>query len=111
MADEFEEDSDLAEVMTGKIEELEVAARSIGLYLDHAAVVQLPPDGKQLAIIGDFMIGDVAFTARVQDPEQEQVDRMFFDLTSGLGNDDFLDSREQIKRNIAEGRHPLDDGK
>lgn len=106
-----EEDPTIAvEQLRSKKDELEAVARKLGLYLNSAAIVPLPPDGTKVGLIADFLIGDVAFTQRIQDPEQEQIDRMFYDMTSGIGNDDFLDKQAQVKKNVAEGRHPFDNG-
>ena len=110
--DEFgEPNEDDLDKLTERIEPLSDAARRIGCYLDRSVVTSIPtPFGPKLAIVAEFSLGQVAFTTRVQDPEQEQVDRMFSEMTFGLGTDELLDSREQMRRNLAEGRSIFDDG-
>lgn len=100
------------DAVSEKIPVLEEQLKKIGVYLDRAAVVPMPvPEGVKLAVVAEFTIGAVAFTKRVQDPEQEQIDKMFREMTGGLtGTNEFLDRREQMKRNLEAGRSIFDDG-
>jgi hypothetical protein len=91
---------------------LYAAARKIGCYLEEAIITDVPggPNGSQRGIIADFSLGKVAFSDRVQNPEQEQIDRAFQEMTFGFGSDEFLDARNRVQRNIEEGRMAFDDG-
>ncbi len=97
--------------LESRIEPLEDAARKIGCYLDRAVVTTIPgPFGPRLAVVAEFSLGKVAFTGRVQDPEQEQIDRVFSEMTFGFGSDEFLDANARVERNLAAGRQAFDDG-
>jgi hypothetical protein len=96
-----------AERLAEKIPLLEERARKLGLYLDQALVVETE---RGTVIMASLVLGDVAFTPRVQDPDADDVDRQLEALTVGMENDEFLDARTRMERNIAAGRDPLDDG-
>ena len=99
------------EKITSRIEPLEDAARKIGCYLDRAVVATIPgPLGPRLAIVAEFNLGKVAFTGRVQDPEQAQIDRVFQEMTFDLGTNEILDAHNRVRRNIEAGRAAFDDG-
>lgn len=111
--DEFFDAPDPEEIqkLESRIEPLEDAARKIGCYLDRAVVTTIPgPFGPRLAVVAEFSLGKVAFTGRVQDPEQEQIDRVFSEMTFGFGSDAFLDARSRVQRNLDAGRQAFDDG-
>jgi hypothetical protein len=94
-----------------KLPLIEEAARKIGLYVDASQVTVLPtPFGAQAALVVDFLVGDIAFSKRVQDPDTDSFDRQFKELEVSMQDDEFLEARAQIQRNVAAGRHPLDDG-
>lgn len=105
--DEEENEDDFFE-LNQKVDSLEEVARKCGVYLEDASVILLPtPMGPRQAIVANFTVGDVAFARRVQDPEQDQIDKAFQQMTHTLGMDEFLETREQMKKNVAEGRNPL----
>lgn len=94
-----------------RTEALEASARKIGLYVEHAVPMMVPtPFGMKPAIAMHFALGDVAFQTRIQDPEQDAFNREFENLTTDMTNNDFLDVRERMKKNVEAGRDPLDDG-
>lgn len=94
-----------------KVTKLEELARKLGLYMDRVTMTDMAtPLGTRWCIVADFTIGDVAFVKRVQDPEQAKIDKQFKQMTHGMGTDEFLELREQMKKNIEEGRNPLDKG-
>ncbi len=83
--------------------------RQIGLYVDDMSVVAIDgPDGPEVALAVTAEIGDVAFSKRVQDPEQDDVDDEFRQMQVSMANDEFLDNRDKIQKAIKEGRDPLD---
>lgn len=94
--------------LQGKIEELEEEARRLGLYLEQAAVMNLGPGTSRL--VARFTIGDVAWSSRVQEPEADRDKRELAEVDARMADDDFIDTRERIKRNLAAGRDALDDG-
>jgi hypothetical protein len=98
---------DEAERLMEKLPELEERARRVGLYLEGSAVVQ--SQGRPL-LVTRMLLGDVAFTKRVQNPDADDVDRELEEMTARIQDDEFLDARQRIARNVAEGRDPLDDG-
>lgn len=85
--------------------------RRLGLYVEHTdrTVVDGPMGPVQVMLV-EATIGDVAFTDRVIEPERDATDIAFRELEAAMLTDTFLDEREQIKRNIAAGRDPLDNG-
>lgn len=85
--------------------------RRLGLYMEAGQIVGVDtPLGPRPALAVVAVIGDVAFTGRVQDPEGAAFDQQFRVIEAEEGTNAFLDERERIKRNIAAGRDPLDDG-
>ena len=88
------------------LEQLEDAARKLGLYLDRAMWVPTP--GGPPALVVDFLIGDVAWSPRVQDPDQAAADTAFSQIAVEETKTDFDDLAERIRRNIAAGRSPFD---
>lgn len=81
------------------LDALEDKARQIGLYLEQGGVV--PPPGFEgdgtppvLAVVCDFVIGDVAWSKRVQDPEQHAFDKDFKAIQDDVEQDD-LSAMEQ----------------
>ena len=100
------DDAQVAE-LTKAADMLEPELRRIGVYSDSTHVLEFP-DGTPVLVI-DAYLGDVAFSKRVQDPEQHDFDREFKKMTLGTVADDFLDARGEIERRIAEGKPILGD--
>lgn len=85
--------------------------RRLGLYLEGGQIISVDtPMGPKPALALGMVIGDVAYTGRVQDPEAAAFDDQFRTIEAEEATNTFLDERERIKRNIAAGRDPLDDG-
>lgn len=90
-------------------ENLDAATRKIGLHLQSLEVAGTPDDdhlpeqlkGKLIAT-GLFMVGDLAFSDEVQNPEAAKMKEEFRDIVPNI-NDTFLDIREQLKREAEEG--------
>ena len=66
---------------------------------------------KGYVLIGQVFatIGDVAFSKRVQFPEEESIDDEFRVLEQSFANDEFLDQRNRIAQALEEGRDPFDE--
>lgn len=79
--------------------------RQIGLYANEGRFLSRDDGRVFLAVSVD--IGDVAFTTRVQDPEQAQFDDQFRQVATEVVDDDFLETRERMRRRIAEGKNPF----
>lgn len=95
------DDAQVAELMkAGDL--LEPELRRVGVYVDNTNIVEFP-DGTPVLVI-DAYLGNVAFSKRVQDPEQHDFDREFKKMTFGTVADDFLDARGDLERRIAEGK-------
>lgn len=88
-------------------ERLEDKARKMGLYVDHVQAV-MGADG-ELVLVADFILGDVAFSDRVQNPEKYSTNTMVDTLEKSMQTDTFLEERAKIQRNLAAGRDPLAD--
>lgn len=104
---------DAARVLTTeKLPLIEEAARKIGLYVDSSTITMVPGQygNPEPALVVDFLVGDIAFSKRVQDPDTDSFDRSFKELEVSMLDDEFLETRAQIQRNVAAGRDPLDDG-
>lgn len=86
-------------------EQIEDKARQMGLYYDSARAVMLP-DG-ELVLMVDFILGDVAFSDRVQNPQRYSTDTLLRTMEKGQQDDDFLNERERIKQALARGEDPL----
>jgi hypothetical protein len=98
MPESSEEFDFMKENLSNLLTELENRSRKIGLYLKSAGLHvetaeedEIPEDPKLVVIFG---IGDIAFSPRVQDPEQEKVDNQFRQIASGTLSDDI----DEIKR-------------
>ncbi len=90
---------------------LEDVLRKIGVYVKDVAIMPLPlPTGVKPMLALRTTVNRAAFTDRVIDPEKDAMNRQFEAMTSNAEDDMFIDRREQIRRNIAEGRDPFDDG-
>lgn len=107
---------DDAERLSAKVSDLEEAARKLGLYLDQAVVATLdapsgdPDEEASPVLFASMSINRVAFSTRVQEPEQDRFDRQLREMELGERDQKVVEAKEQIARNIAAGRDPLDDG-
>lgn len=110
----MDEDEDLEgtpQKLMEKVRDLEEAARKVGLYLDRAAVIVVETHtGPQPALVANFALNKVAFTPRVQNPEEDDFALRFKAIESEMTTQAAKDSKAQMQRNIEAGRHPLDDG-
>lgn len=85
--------------------------RRLGLYVDRTdETVTEGPLGPVPVLVVEATIGAVAFTDRVVDPEKDAIDSQFREMEASMLTDEFLDAHERMRRNIAAGRDPLDDG-
>lgn len=73
------------------IEKLQEEARKIGLYVSAAFLqpdpMTIPGEKTEPRIIVTFAVGDVAFSDRVQNPEQDEVEDQFRGIEHGMVRD------------------------
>jgi hypothetical protein len=92
--------------LEAKVEELEGAARKVGLYRQTHLLVLEPTTTKdgdrtaRLTIVANFTAGDVAWSPRVQNPEGHDVDRQFRSIQSELETDEFEQYRQALEERI-----------
>lgn len=82
-------------------EVLAEGARKVGLYVEDMGVVMSPPgsfDEPTPVMVCNFNIGDQAFSARVQDPDQDQMETEFKKLARQAETDNFEQLRERLAR-------------
>lgn len=95
------------------ISDLETAARKIGLYLDQAAIAATPDtepgaEPTRLMVMVGFTIGDLAWSARTQDPETAAFDHSFREMRVEQEDAEFEAMRRQWKEGNL-GWKPKDD--
>lgn len=83
--------------------------RKMGLYVDEVAMGEAQEFGSPF-LIAVATVGDLAFSDRVLNPEQERFNDEFRNIQVEENSASFDAMRERMKRNIEEGRDPLDDG-
>jgi hypothetical protein len=115
--------------LQAKQEEMELALRSIGVYVESAcwhdplgearAMVEQSGEmteeqieerfgGKKAYVLAvECFVGDVAFSDRVQNPDQFSVDDEFKAIAREFGDQAFKDAQAKIQQAIAEGRDPF----
>lgn len=98
--------SDEIDVLQIAVNGLEDPARQIGLYLQDWQPHDTPAG---LAAVVAFDIGDVAFSKRVQDPVEADIDAEFRTIALDAQTDEWLDARSAIVANLAAGRDPFDE--
>lgn len=85
------------------LDELEDDARKIGLYVDSAHVMPDPQGSGEMVFMVDFMLGDVAFSDRVQNPEQYGSDQILRGMEAGMQRSDFEETREKMIESLKNG--------
>lgn len=109
--------------LLAKSEELALALRQIGLYEDRSAWIsegeEPRPDepfaehrkameGRHILIM-NCLIGDHAFSKRVQNPEQVDVDAEFRAMMGGFEKQDHDDTLEKIEDRLKQGLNPFEE--
>lgn len=105
------------EKLREKVEELEDKCRKVGLYLNGVAlnIDQGPQDEedtdpiKAHSLLVQFGIGDVAFSKRIQDPEQDKMDDEFRVIAAADVDDDMERIRQQYLKGQDEDSTEPDD--
>lgn len=82
--------------------------RRIGLHVQRTQVID-PEKMPQAMVPGrivyiEAIIGDLAFTKRVQDPVQHEFDHEFRKMEHSAAADDFLDMRTQLEERMRDGK-------
>lgn len=110
--------------LEAKADELEGAFRKIGLYFNQARWLspgkpedQSDPDAPYVEehrsmpdrnfLIVDALVGDVAFSKRVQTPEQVDIDTEFSKMTREYKSAEALELQEKIRKAVAAGEDPF----
>lgn len=75
----------------------------LGVYSDGPPVFMTHKDGR-LGFVVQFTVGDVAFTKRVQNPQQDEIDSTFHKFQS----DEVREKFESIKEKFRRGRSDND---
>lgn len=98
-------------------EEIEKAYRAIGLYLSDfrwEAPGPCPEEGNpdhvhptHSVFIGQFDIGDIAFSSGVLDPEQVDFDGQFRLLTAEMKTTELEAMKQSLKDKMARGEDPF----
>lgn len=92
------------EQLGGLIERFENETRKIGLYLKHAGLhvdpssPDEPSERQDPKLVMIFGIGSVAFSSRVQDPEQDEINDEFRRIASSSIDDDIESIRQRYKK-------------
>jgi serine/threonine protein kinase HipA of HipAB toxin-antitoxin module len=106
--------------LQAKSEELEDALRHIGLHsnrstwLDEGQQPQDPfmeeaPKAGRKILVMDLLIGDLAWSKKVQDPEQVDIDAEFKAMMRELNKTEDSSLRDEIKRKLADGKNLFDE--
>lgn len=103
-----EEHSEFEATARTALERVEDTTRKIGLYV-HQSQVALGPGG-ELVLLVDFLIGDVAFSDRVQDPQKQQDKQIVNTMERSMVADELIAARDRLERNLKAGRNAYDDG-
>lgn len=97
-----------------KADALESAARKVGLYIRDVGLTMGPvhtDEGIQVqpVMVGNFTVGDQAWSARVQNPEQDTTETEFRKMAVEMEKDKFEETRAELERRMREGRDLLGD--
>ncbi len=97
--------------LTEKLDIITDEAENIGLYVESGGVIRVPThSGAEFGVFAEFTIGRVALTKRIQNSEQDRIDKAFGELTLGMDSDYFLEARERFKKNREAGGTGFDVG-
>lgn len=109
MFSEFPDDLPYTEEqLGGLIERFEDQTRKIGLYLKHAGLHVEPSsldktESEDPKLVMIFGIGSVAFSPRIQDPEQDEINDQFRQIASSSVDDDIESIRKRYKKGLEHG--------
>lgn len=84
------------------VAQLDDELRKLGLYVEHSELYTLA-DGR-IMLVCEATIGDIAFSTRVQDPEQHHFDQQFRTFEVDESHSSFEATREDLRRRLAEGK-------
>lgn len=92
--------------------DIEGKLRKLGVYVEgHPVQMPVPTmGGVKIVQALQAKTNRSAWTKRVLDPDADAMNKQFEVMATHATDDKFLDEREQILKNIAEGRDPLDNG-
>lgn len=85
--------------------DIDDGARKIGLYLQDSHLAVDPREPTKMVIVAQFLVGDVAFSDRVQNPVADEDLDQVKALESDLKKQEFEELRERLQQ-----EHGGDDG-
>lgn len=85
---------------------LEDGARKVGLYAQQVRL-GANEDGSRMVLMADFLIGDVAWSDRIQHPERYDDTTTFKQIERDLMTDKFTELRDEMQRRADAGLPPL----
>lgn len=100
---------DAADVLGERFKDVPDELRKIGLYLEGEPQLVMVPSQMgppRAALVAQFVIGRVAFSKRVQDPDTDQMNDQFRVMEVQAEDDAFLDERQRIADALARGEDP-----
>lgn len=100
------------EMFREKADALESAARKVGLYIRDAGLTMVPTPtdtGMEMrpVMIGNFSVGDQAWSDRVQNPEQDSTETEFRKMAVETEKEKFEETRAELERRMREGKDLL----
>lgn len=106
MYNPFDEDDDDPELPDGvtreqveqKVKDLLDVLEKIGMYTDDGVGIDITPDGR-FALFLMCNVRDVAFTQRVQNPEQDAVNQTFHQFEANEVRDRFQQIKDKFSGN------------
>lgn len=85
---------------------LEDEARKVGLYAQNVRMA-VTEGAEHMVLIADFLIGDVAWSDRVQNPDMDETKDEFSKIESELTKDRFVELQEEMRRRVEQGLPPI----
>lgn len=90
------------------MERAEDPLRLLGIYVETTGIVGQTGEGVPVGVIVG-MVGDAAFSSRVQDPAAAAADQVFRQMAHEDGKGEFDRTRAEMERRLAEGRGLFED--
>lgn len=112
-AEQFEE------LFRSKVDGVEAAARRCGLHvhdlgltlgprIDHDPITgEHTMDGMQPVMVGNFAVGDAAWSDRIQNPQQDSTEAEFRKMAVEAEKEKFEETRAELERRLREGKDLL----
>lgn len=99
------------ELFREKADELENAARKVGLYIRDAGLTMIPTHDITSplapALVANFTVGDQAWGDRVQNPDKNSTEAEFRKMAVEMEKDKFEETKAELERRLREGKDIL----